>query len=178
MGNLTPFAEVSHLFQEFKHTAWRLETRQGYASDRRGDKWQRWLNGEDVAWDPGNRWRHNVRSQTAAGKKFGRVRIVDDPPTEGQRYLLDTAPGNVEAGEDIRNLPRAEAKRLGLPEFDFWLLDSRLLMKFHFDNEDTTLGVELIEAVPDVLAACQARDAAWHYAIRTHDFRERVRSSV
>ena len=30
----------------------------------------------------------------------------------------------------------------------------------------------------DVLGACQARDAAWHYAIRTADFARRVASTV
>ncbi|MEU9603157.1 DUF6879 family protein [Streptomyces sp. NPDC048057] len=178
MSKVTPFAEASHLFEEFEHTAWRLETRRGYATDRRSEKWQRWLSGAGIDHEPDNRWHLNVRAQTALGKRFERVRIVDDPPTDGQRYLLDTAPGNVAAGEDMRNLARAEAIRLGLPEFDFWLFDSRVMMKFHFDAEGTTLGVEVIEDAPDVLAACQARDAAWHYAIRTHEYRERVRSTV
>lgn len=170
MKNLIPFAKVSHLFEEFEHTAWRLETRRGYASDRRGEKWQRWLAGEDITREPDNRWRLNVRSQTAAGKRFERVRIVDDPPTEGQRYLLDSAPGNVRAGEDIRNLARVDAVRLELPEDDFWLFDSRVLMKFHFDDEDTTLGVELLEDGPEVRTACQARDTAWHHAVPTIDY--------
>lgn len=56
------------------------------------------------------------------------------------------------AGEDIRYLPRAEAVRIGLPDHDFWLFDSRLVARFVFDGNDTTLGVILSED-PAVVAA-------------------------
>jgi hypothetical protein len=175
---LQPFSSISHLFKEFRHTAWRLETRRGYASDRKSPKWARFLAGEDITRDPASAWHENVRSQTAVGKRFGRVRIVDEPPTQGQEFLLATAPANTAAGEDIRNLTRAEAERLRLPDFDFWLFDSKVVARFAFDDEDTTLGVYVTEDPAEVLAACQARDAAWHHAVRTEEFARRVRSTV
>ncbi|MFD9905204.1 DUF6879 family protein [Streptomyces sp. NPDC059063] len=175
---LIPFPEVAHLFKDFEYSAWRLETRRGYASDRRSAKWQRWRDGEDISGGPDNDWRRNVRSQTRAGKRFERVRLVDDPPTDGQRFLLVSGLGNVAAGEDIRNLYRQDARRLGLPDFDFWLFDSKVVVKFHFDDEDTTLGVEVIDEPRTVIAACQAREAAWHHAIRTVDFQRQVPSTM
>ncbi|MFE9446498.1 DUF6879 family protein [Streptomyces sp. NPDC006602] len=175
---LQPFASISHLFREFRHTAWRLESRRGYASDRNSPKWQRWLNGEDITSEPANAWRENVAEQTAAGKRFERVRLVDDPPAQGQLFLLTSAPGNVAAGEDIRNLTRAEAEHLRLPDYDFWLFDSRIVARFAFDEDDTTLGVYVTEDPAEVLAACQARDAALHHAVPTAEFTERVRSKV
>ncbi|MEV6720721.1 DUF6879 family protein [Streptomyces xanthochromogenes] len=173
-----PFSEMTHMFADFQHTAWRLETRRGYASDRKGEKWQRWQAGEGIADEPFDAWRTNVRKQTDQGKRFERVRLVDVPATEGQRYLLASGLGNVAAGEDIRNLTRSEAGRLGLPDWDFWLFDSRTLVRFVFDDEDNTLGVIVSEDPPEVLAACQARDKAWHYATRTEEFQRQVRSSV
>ncbi|WP_328770564.1 DUF6879 family protein [Streptomyces sp. NBC_00286] len=175
---LQPFASISHLFQEFRHTAWRLETRRGYASDRNSPKWQRWQAGEDIAAEPANAWRENVAEQTAAGKRFERVRLVDEPATQGQEFLLASAPGNLAAGEDIRNLTRTEAERLRLPDYDFWLFDSKTLVRFAFDDEDTTLGVYVTQDPAEVLAACQARDAAWHHAVPTTEFARRVRSTV
>ncbi|MEU6703864.1 DUF6879 family protein [Streptomyces wuyuanensis] len=175
---MVPFADVAHLFREFKHTAWRLETRRGYASDRNGAKWQRWLEGQDIAAEPADDWRRNVTEQTAAGKRFERVRLVDDPPTDGQRFLLASGLGNVAAGEDIRNLARADAQRLGLPDADFWLFDSRTVVRFVFDEHDTTVGVIVSEDPADVAAACQARDAAWHHAIPTAEFQRRVPSGM
>ncbi|MFI1965413.1 DUF6879 family protein [Streptomyces pathocidini] len=175
---LQPFTSISHLFRGFKHTAWRLETRRGYASDRNSPKWQRWLRGDDIAGEPANSWRENVVEQTARGKRFERVRIVDEPATQGQEFLLASAPGNVAAGEDIRNLTRAQAQDLRLPEDDFWLIDSRILVRFAFDDKDTTLGVYVTEDPAEVVAACQARDAAWHHAVRTEEFVRRVRSTM
>ncbi|MFD7336245.1 DUF6879 family protein [Streptomyces violascens] len=177
-ADLVPFAEVTHIFEDFKHTAWRLETRRGYASDRKGAKWQRWQAGGDIAAEPFDDWRTNVRKQTGQGKRFERVRLVDVPPTEGQRYLLASGLGNVAAGEDIRNLPRADAEKLGLPDRDFWLFDSRILVRLVFDDQDTTLGAIVCEDPTEVLAACQARDKAWHHAVRTEEFQRRVRSTM
>ncbi|MFE6931735.1 DUF6879 family protein [Streptomyces sp. NPDC057699] len=175
---VVPFSTVAHLFADFRHTAFRLETRRGYATDRRSEKWQRWQGGADIAAEPDDAWRENVRQQVAQGKRFERVRLVDEPLTEGQQFLLAGAPSNVAAGEDIRNLPRAQAVRLGLPDHDFWLFDSRLVARFVFDDEDTTLGVILSEDAADVAAACQARDAAWHYATVTAEFARTVTSTV
>ncbi|MGW7130779.1 DUF6879 family protein [Streptomyces bobili] len=158
---LQPFASISDLFQSFRHTAWRLETRRGYASDRTSPKWARFLAGGDIARDPDNAWRENVRTQTALGKRFERVRLVDDPPTQ-----------------EIRHLSRSHARKLRLPEYDFWLFDSKVLARFAFDDEDTTLGVYVTEEPAEVLAACQARDAAWHHAVRTEEFAERVRRTA
>lgn len=103
------------------------ETRRGYASDRNSTKWPLFLAGEDIAHGPDNAWRENVRTQTAQGKRFERVRLVDEPPSQGQEFLLASAPSNVAAGEDIRNLTRAQARELRLPDYDFWLFDSKIL---------------------------------------------------
>ncbi|MFB7754678.1 DUF6879 family protein [Streptomyces sp. NPDC056121] len=175
---LVPFGEISHLFREFGHTAWRLETRKGYASDRSSPKWARFLAGEDITEDPDNSWRENVRAQTAQGKRFERVRLLDEPATQGQEFLLASGLGNVAAGEDIRHLTHTQAQDLRLPEYDFWLFDSRVVARFAFDEDDTTLGVYVTEDPAEVLAACQARDAAWHHATRTEDVVRQVRSTV
>ncbi|MFE7804029.1 DUF6879 family protein [Streptomyces sp. NPDC057430] len=175
---VTPFSEIAHVFQEFRHTAWRLETRRGYATDRNSAKWERWKAGADITNEPLDAWRENVAAAIAEGRRFERVRLVDEPPTEGQRFLLASGLGNVAAGEDIRNLPRAEAARLNLPDYDFWLFDSKLLARFVFAEDDTTLGVILSEDPAEVAAACQARDAAWHHAIPTREFAQRVPSAM
>ncbi|MGW6915554.1 DUF6879 family protein [Kitasatospora sp. NPDC054939] len=178
MSNILPFEAVAHFFEDFEHTAFRLETRRGYAVDIGTERYERFIRGEALPFEPDNPWHANVRRQTAAGKRFERVRLVDEPITLGQRFLLVSGLGNAEAGEDIRNLPRAEGDRLSLPRFDFWLFDSRVLARFHFDGSDNTLGVEITEDPADVLSACQARDAAWHFAVPTREFAARVLSGV
>ncbi|WP_405017228.1 hypothetical protein OHV05_09180 [Kitasatospora sp. NBC_00070] len=152
-------------------------SRRGYAVDVGTERYERFLWGEELPFEAGNPWHANVRRQTALGKRFERVRLVDSPLTPGQQFLLASGLGNVEAGEDIRNLRCEEADRLGLPDFDYWLFGSRTLAKFHFDTDDNTLGVELVSDPAAVLAACQARDAAWHHAVPTLEF-TRVASGV
>ncbi|MFF3920551.1 DUF6879 family protein [Streptomyces sp. NPDC001852] len=177
MPDLIPFDEITHLFTDFEHTAWRLETQRGYATDRVSPNWARFQNGETFDYDPASPWHAGVRKQTEEGKRLGRVRLVDDPPTEGQRFLLASGLGNVAAGEDIRNLWRADAVRLGLPDFDFWLFDSRTVVKFVIDENDVTVGVYVLEDAETVVRACQAQDAALHFAVPTREFQAQVASA-
>ncbi|MFD4135536.1 DUF6879 family protein [Streptomyces goshikiensis] len=175
---LIPFEQITHLFTEFEHTAFRLETRRGYASDRQGARFQAFMRGVDPAPEPDNPWHVNVRERAAQGGRFSRVRIIDEPPTDGQRFLMASATANAAAGEDIRVLARAEAARLQLPDYDFWLFDSQTLVRFHIDDQDVTIGVEVVEDPVDVLAACRARDRAWPLAAPTAEAWAQVRSSV
>lgn len=178
MPDLVPFADITHLFTTFRHTAWRLESRRGYAVDVGTPKWELWQSGGDLGYNPAHPWHANVRAQTEQGKRFERVRVVDSPPTLGQQFLMASAVGNIEAGEDIRNVWRSDAERGCVPREDFWLFDARTLVRLVFDEDDNTLGVEVTEDPAEVVAACQVRDAAWHVAIRTADFAARVPSKM
>ncbi|MFJ7907247.1 DUF6879 family protein [Kitasatospora sp. NPDC096204] len=162
----------------FEHTAWRLETRTGYLSDKQMPSYSEFLRTGDTAGEVGHPWFENVRRMVDKGKRFERVRLVDRPPTEGQRYLLACARTNVAAGEDIRYMWRSDAEAAGLAGLsDFWLFDSRTVARFHFEGE-RTVGMELVTDPSEVLRACQARDAAWHHAVRYTEFRAQVASAM
>lgn len=178
MSDLMPFSAITHLFSDFESTARRLETRRGYAVDINTPKWKRWKAGGDLGYNPRHPWHANVREQTTAGKRFERVRILDQPPTEGQRFLFASGAGNIEAGEDIRNLWRADVDRLGLSLGDFWLFDQRLLVLLVFDDEDRTLGVRTTENPAEVARAAAAWESTWPVAIPTLDFAAQVPSTV
>ncbi|MDT7847177.1 DUF6879 family protein [Streptomyces justiciae] len=163
--------EFDQLFSAFKHTAWRLETRRRYASDEQTAEWAQFAAGRPIEWDYDDAWCRNVREQTAAGKRFERVRLIDSPATRGQLYLRSNSVRNCAVGEDIRNMSRAQANQLVLPDEDFWLFDSRLVARLIFDDADTLTGAELITDPAVVNRYCQARDAAWHYALPYEDFK-------
>lgn len=118
-----------------------------------------------VDWDMDSWYCHTISNQTAAGKTVGRVRLVDDPPTDGQRYLLCNAERNADLGEDIQILPRAEAERLRLGSEDFWIFDSRLVARLNFTEADELTDVELITEPAEVIRYSMLRDAAWHHAL-------------
>lgn len=158
------FAEFGGMFTTLRHSAWRLETRRRYAEDEVTDTYRQFAAGEPVAWDLDDEWCTNRREQSALGKRFERVRILDEPPTLGQRYLLDNARRNTAVGEDIRVLARSQAEELQLPREDFWLFDARVVALLHFNDADEMTGVELITDPVEVLRYLQAREAAWHHA--------------
>ncbi|MET4924034.1 hypothetical protein P3L51_16960 [Streptomyces sp. PSRA5] len=177
MPELISTAALNDLFEEFEHTAWRLETQRGYEADQKSDRYQKWARGEGYSAEGREAFLAGRRKLAEQGKRVERVRIVDDPPTENQRYLLAGAPVTIEAGEDIRHLWRAAADRLLLPSADFWLFDSRKLARFHHED-GRTLGIELITGPAEVLEACQVRDSAWHFAVPCEEFTARVSSAV
>ncbi len=161
---ITP-EEFAKLFETFEHTAWHLETRRGYASDRDDDSYRAFVETGSALWDLDNAWCTNITRQTAAGKEVGRVRVVDDPPTQGQLFLLDYAKCNAATGEDVRNLWRADAERLRLPAEDFWIFDSRLVALLVFDDTDDLLRVEVTTEPTEVLRYARVREAAMRYAV-------------
>ncbi|CAM5430995.1 hypothetical protein BOQ63_021385 [Streptomyces viridifaciens] len=170
--------EFDDMFTSFQHTAFRLETRRRYRSDEQSETYRRFAAGLDPEWDLDHPWCRSRREQSALGKRFERVRIMDNPPTPGQRYLLNNSERNGKVGEDIRYLWRADAERLGLAEEDAWLFDSRVIALLHFDSDDDLTHVELITDPVRVARACQERDAAWHYAVPHREFGAQVPSDM
>lgn len=172
----TDLDEFGGLFEKFEHTAWRLETRRRYASDETNDNWQQFVETGQADWTFDNPYCEAIRKQTDQGKRVERVRIVDQPPTMGQLYLLDNAKRNSVMGEDIRNLWRADADRLRLPADDFWLFDSRLIALLRFDDDDQLTHVDLITEPAEVVRCCMVRDAAWHHAVPWKQFTAEMNS--
>ncbi|MFJ6578354.1 DUF6879 family protein [Streptomyces sp. NPDC091368] len=152
--------EFGRLFHSFEHSAWHLETRGRYASDEADPDYAVFLKTGEAPMDLTSDWCRNIAAQTAAGKYVGRVRVVDTPPTDGQRFLLSYARCNAATGEDARNLWRAEAEAALIPAEDFWVFDSRLVAVLRFDERDEFHDVEIITEPAEVLRYVQVRDAA------------------
>lgn len=169
--------EFEGLFRTFRHSAWRLEARRRFASDEATDTYSQFVETGSVDWPVEDPYCELIRSQTAQGKRVERVRIVDQPPTTGQLYLLNNAKRNSGLGEDIRNVWRVDADRLQLPADDYWLFDSRLAAKLRFDDEDHLVDVELITEPAEVVRYSVIRDAAWHHAVPYEEFTAKLSDS-
>ncbi|WP_344400919.1 DUF6879 family protein [Promicromonospora sukumoe] len=157
------------MFANFQHTAYRLELRDRYSSSDNQKPLREWVETgtTDMAWiDP---WLAKVRAAADEGRFYRRVRVVSLPPTDYTRYSTWAARLNVEAGEDIRYLDRDQVPA-GLPEFDYWLFDSRTAARMHFDDEDVLLGFDLVTDPAELVELSYWRDAAWHHAITRDDF--------
>lgn len=142
------------------------------ASER--ERVRQFLAGEPDASDRPRAWLEMIGAATAEGRRFMRVRVVSLPLTDYSRYGLWSAQFTNAAGEDIRYLPRDQAKAEGLPDYDWWLFDSRKLALMTFDDDDRFLGAEIIEDPAVVVQHCYWRDVAWHRAILRDEFATRV----
>lgn len=90
------------------------------------------------------------------------------PLSDYSRFGLWASQFTVEAGEDIRYIARDEA--IGLPDHDYWMFDSRTVVRMHFDDRSVFLGGELIEDPVELVRHNYWRDVAWHHAVRREDF--------
>lgn len=156
------------LFSSFEHTAFRLEPRDRYNSPGEHEPLRRFLAGEpdDLAWNQA--WLDLMAEHAAHGRIVHRVRVVSVPLSEYSRFGLWCARFAVEAGEEIRYLDRAQAA--GLPDFDYWLFDSKRVARLHFDDDDQLLGAEIITDPAVVVELSAARDDAWHRSILRDQF--------
>jgi len=147
-----------------------LEARDRYDASYENESLRRFLAGEpdDLPWMQS--WLLMLREATADGRRFARVRVVTLPLTDYSRFGVWCAQVTNGAGEDIRYLPRDRAEAVELPDHDYWLFDSRLLVRMHFDSDVAFLGGEVIEDSNEIVKHNYWRDAAWHYAMRRDDF--------
>src|SRR5205814_2077301 len=66
-----------------------------------------------------------------------------------------------EAGDAIGYITREQA--VGLPVYDYWLFDSRTLLKLRFTDDDQVLGAAAIEGSAELVQHTYWRDAAQHH---------------
>lgn len=144
--------------------------RDRYNSPREAEPFQRFQAGEldNFEWSEG--WMDMIRQATADGRQFARVRVVSLPLTDYSRFGLRGSQFTGAAGEDIRYVTRDVAHENGLPEYDYWLFDSRKLVRMHFGEDDTFLHAEVIEDAAEIVKHNYWRDAARHCAVRRDDF--------
>lgn len=147
-----------------------MEARDRYDASYENESLRKFLAGEpdDLSWMQS--WLDLVREATAEGRQFARVRLVTLPLTDYSRFGVWCAQFTGSAGEDIRYLERGRAGVARVPNHDYWLFDSRRLIRMHFDDADSFLGGEVIEDAAEIVQHNYWRDAAWHYAIRRDDF--------
>lgn len=143
--------------------------RDWYDAPYENESVRKFLAGEpdDLEWS--NSWLERVRTARADGRIFSRVRVISVPLTDYSRFGLWASQFTVEAGEDIRYVRRDQAAA-GLPDHDYWMFDSRTVVRMHFDDQSAFLGGELVEDPAIIVQHNYWRDAAWHKAVRRDEF--------
>lgn len=117
-------------------------------------------------------WLDIIRRMRDEDRTFERVRMVTDPQTEYLRWMLSFTHLNVEAGEDIRWISEGDAKMLGAPTHDFYLLDDERVVVMRFDDNGVA-GAEVTDDRKAVEEAQRWRTIAWAHAIPYAEYMSR-----
>jgi hypothetical protein len=166
MGERLTSDDFNNLFRYFADTAFRLEVQPVYAVAAERESFEEFLAGEprpvtEFAFYA--TWLAQIRAATAQGKVVQRVRVVEEPPTDYQRWEMWSGQYNIAAGETIRYIARSDAEGIGLPvRDDWWLFDSHHLALMRFGEDGEPLGGEVISD-PEIVAKHRAW---WDLAVR------------
>lgn len=162
-----PTTEFWQELANFRRSAWRFEQQEKYFIGYEHQQFDDFLAGtpQIPTENPElGSWMKQVARQVSAGKVVGRVRIVDEPLTDYQRWMRWMDRWNREAGETIDYLTRPQARAAGiLPaagEQDWWLFDDERLMVMSFDERGFRNKVELVVDEPEVARAREFRTLA------------------
>jgi len=161
--------ERDKLFTTFNREALHLEMRDLYAVKDEAERFARFLEkgyrDHDTESEERRPWMTLIRDATAAGKMFRRARIISEPVTDYIRYEWAGTCLNVEAGEEIKWLPRRLASAIALPGNDFWLFDDSTVVFTVFTGEGDVFERQLTTD-PAIVQLCHsAFEAVWSIAI-------------
>ncbi|MYV76222.1 hypothetical protein GT352_20135 [Streptomyces sp. SID1046] len=160
-----PFAD---LLAGCKSTALHLETRDVYGIPTEDADYAAWLGGASVDVTDRSKWwdtfHTTVSDAVARGVVVRRARVVSEPVSDYIRYEHACTQRNIEAGEDVRWLPRSQASDLLLPGNDYWIFDGQLV-RFGLFAGDGRFVAHALEDAPHVVKQCSdAFQAVWDRA--------------
>lgn len=162
---LSPENFVEHFGMLFQRSAFRLELLDHYIAPNEHEPFRRFLAGlpNETSWrEP---WKAFVRNAKASNKTMARVHVITEPTTDYVRFELTcTYPANVEAGEDVRVLPRTHPAARDLPNHDYWLLDSRHVAIMNYEAGNW-INVDLVDDPRMATRHCRWRDIALQHSI-------------
>ncbi|MGY1583804.1 DUF6879 family protein [Streptomyces sp. MN13] len=162
---MPPMPTFSELLAETQRSALHLELRDTYFSNPRFEAWQR---GERVDWADRKSWwgsfEDTIADASARGVEVRRARVVSEPVTAYIRWEHYVTRGNVEAGEQVRWLPRRRASDLLLPGNDFWLFDDHLIRVHHFSGDGEVVEDQLLSDLDLIRQCVAAFECVWKRA--------------
>lgn len=163
-------AEFDELLRTFKQESLHLETRDAYGTATELPHMAKWARGEqdDLAWL--DDWCATLRAHIAAGAQARRARIVSEPLSSYQRWAHSVALPMVEAGEDIRWVPRHLVSSIGIPGNDFYLLDGSLVVYLIYTGDGLNADYQTSRDPADIQLCRSAFDAVWNLAIPHRDY--------
>jgi hypothetical protein len=153
-----------------KRSAIHLEARDTY--DPAHPAHQKWLTDGDASsfnWDG---WIAKLKPAIERGVRMRRLRIVSEPISDYIRWEHAISYGNIQAGEDLRWLPRHLAYDLPTPLADYWMFDQRLIRyNFNGGNGEDTNEVTFVTDPRKILPIVGMFEMLWERGIPHSDYK-------
>ena len=92
-------------------------------------------------------------------------------PSDYQRWSFSIAHPMVEAGEDIRWVPRRLVSSIAFPGNDFYLFDNRLIVFLMYAGSGLATEKITSTSAADIKLCRSAFEAAWHLSIPHSEYR-------
>ncbi|MGL4743675.1 MAG: DUF6879 family protein [Dermatophilaceae bacterium] len=148
-----------------------FETRDAYGTAIELPHMAKWVAGEpdDLEWLQG--WCSTLREHVSAGRRVRRARIVSEPLSDYQRWSHSIAQPMVDAGEDIRWVPRQRVSSIAIPGNDFYLFDDHLVVFLTYAGNG--MGRDKVTSTDprDVLLCRSAFEEVWKLSVPHRGYR-------
>lgn len=163
--------EFDNLLGSFGYELAHLETRDAYGTAVELPHMAKWATGEpdDLEWLQG--WCTVLREAVRVGKSIRRARIVSEPLSDYQRWSYSIAQPMVDAGEDIRWVPRRLVSSIAIPGNDFYLVDNRLAVFLTYSGSGLDAGKFTSSDPADIRLCRSSFDAVWKLSLPHRDYR-------
>jgi hypothetical protein len=163
--------EFETLLTSFEREALHLETRDAYGTAIELPHMAKWAAGEPDSLQWLEDWCATLREGVKAGKSVRRARIVSEPLNDYQRWSHSIAQPMVDAGEDIRWVPRSRLSAVTIPDNDFYLFDNHLLVFLTYTGNGLAAGKFVSAEAADVRLCRESFEAVWKLAIPHREYR-------
>lgn len=163
--------EFDRLLREFKRECIHLENRDAYGTAVELPHMAKWTAGEpdDLEWLQD--WCSTLREHVKSGKSVRRARIVSEPLSDYQRWSYSIAYPMVDAGEDVRWIPRRLVSSTALPGNDYYLFDDHLVVFLIYAGNGLAVDKVTSTDPHDIQLCRSAFEAVWKLSIPHRDYK-------
>ncbi|WP_433328800.1 DUF6879 family protein [Spirillospora sp. CA-294931] len=149
-------------------TILKVELRDNYDVDV--ETFNAWRAGQSIEADV-RIWGERAAARVAAGIVARRVKVVSEPLSDYHRFILEASKHVIDAGEEMRWLPRRRVSAVPLPGNDFFVLDGEIVIFNVFGGADQRAEIQFTQD-PEVVKLCStAFDTAWTLATPYGEYR-------
>lgn len=169
--------EFDAVFDQFRASAFRLETLQSYAVSSEDASLRAFREGlprpeRSVRTSP---WLRRIALTTAAGKRWSRVHVIEEPLSWYIEWELLAYVESAAVGEEIRLADRGQHPELGPLREDFWLFDAELgdqafAVRMRYDQPGSVEGYDLVRDPATLDEYRRARDLAWACSVSLNEY--------